>query len=138
MTQLNAYLRFYGNCREAMTFYQACLGGELWLQTFGESPMAGEMPPAMKDNVLHSSLTKDSLVLMAADMMEPGEVIKGNTFSLCVVGSSKAEIEPAFAKLSEGGNVGHPLNEEFFGTFGELTDKFGIDWMFQADSKANA
>jgi uncharacterized glyoxalase superfamily protein PhnB len=64
MTQLNAYLRFYGNCREAMTFYQACLGGELWLQTFGESPMAGEMPPAMKDNVLHSSLTKDSLVLM--------------------------------------------------------------------------
>lgn len=55
-----------------------------------------------------------------------------------MVGSSKAEIEPAFAKLSEGGNVGHPLNEEFFGTFGELTDKFGIDWMFQADSKANA
>ena len=41
MAQLNAYLRFNGKCREAMTFYQACLGGELTIQTVGESPMAG-------------------------------------------------------------------------------------------------
>ena len=28
MKQLNAYLRFDGNCREAMSFYQECLGGD--------------------------------------------------------------------------------------------------------------
>ena len=27
MTRINAYLHFAGNCREAMTFYQECLGG---------------------------------------------------------------------------------------------------------------
>src|SRR6185312_5274964 len=31
------YLIFNGNCREAMTFYQTCLGGELSVTTFGES-----------------------------------------------------------------------------------------------------
>ena len=28
MTHINAYLNFNGNCREAMTFYAECLGGE--------------------------------------------------------------------------------------------------------------
>ena len=77
-------------------------------------------------------------MLMASDMMGPEGVVKGNAIYLCVIGSSKEEIEPIFAKLSEGGNVGHPLKEEFFGTYGDLTDKFGIDWMFQADNNANA
>ena len=134
MTQLNAYLRFNGNCREAMTFYKSCLGGELTIQTVGESPMAGQMPPAIKDNVLHSVLAKDGFELLASDMTGPEGVVKGNTITLCIIGSNKAELEPIFAKLSAGGKVGHELKEEFFGTFGELTDKFGINWMFQADN----
>src|SRR5271169_5522167 len=109
MTQLNAYLRFNGNCREAMTFYQACLGGELTIQTVGESPMAGQMPPSTKDNVIHSVLAKDGFVLMASDMTGPEGVVNGDAISLAVIGSSKAEIEPIFAKLSAGGNVLHPL-----------------------------
>lgn len=138
MPQLNPYLRFNGNCREAMTFYQSCLGGELTLQTVGESPMAGQMPPAMQDKVMHSVLAKDGIVVMASDMTGPDGVKIGDAISLAVMGSSKAEIEPIFAKLSVGGNVLHPLTEEYFGTFGDLVDKFGIGWMFQADSNTNA
>lgn len=138
MTQLNAYLRFNGNCREAMTFYHACLGGELTLQTVGESPVASQMPPNMKDNVVHSTLAKDGFVLMASDMMGPEGVVKGNNISLCIIGSSKSEIEPIFAKLSAGGTVSTPLIEEYFGTFGNFTDRFGIEWMLQANSNANA
>jgi PhnB protein len=33
MAQLNPYLNFDNNCREAMNFYKYCLGGELKLQT---------------------------------------------------------------------------------------------------------
>jgi PhnB protein len=121
-----------------MTFYQSCLGGELNIQTVGESPMASQMPPALKDNVLHSVLANDGFVLMASDMMGPEGVVKGNTISLAIMGSSKAEIEPIFAKLSAGGTVNTPLTEEFFGTFGDITDKFGIGWMFQAGGNANA
>ena len=46
MAQLNPYLNFDRNCREAMNFYKDCLGGELFLQTVGEMPeMAAQMPP---------------------------------------------------------------------------------------------
>jgi PhnB protein len=131
MTQINAYLHFGGNCAEAMRFYKDCLGGELKMQTIGDSPMAAQMPKEIHGNVIHSVLEKDGFVIMASDMMEPGGVVQGNTMTLCVVADSKQEIETLFSKLSVGGTVGHPLKEEFFGTFGDLTDKYGIDWMFQ-------
>ena len=131
MTQINAYLHFGGNCAEAMRFYKDCIGGELKMQTVGESPMAAGMPKEVHGNVLHSVLEKDGFVIMASDMMEPGVMVTGNRMALCVVCSSKEEIETFYSKLSAGGKVGHPLKEEFFGTFGDLTDKYGIDWMFQ-------
>lgn len=67
MTQINAYLTFNGNCREAMMFYGFCLGGELIFQTIGESPLAEKMNPKMKDSVLHATLKKDKLVLKGTD-----------------------------------------------------------------------
>ena len=48
MTQINSYLTFSGNCREAMTFYRECLGGELYFQTIGESPLSEKMPEQMR------------------------------------------------------------------------------------------
>lgn len=131
MARLNPYLYFAGNCREAMTFYQACLGGELTVQPVGGSQMVAEMPPEMHDQVLHAMLASDDLVLMASDMLGPEEVVRGNAVNLCLVCTSKAEIETLFARLAEGGQVGHPLQEEFFGTFGDLIDKFGVSWMLQ-------
>src|SRR5438552_3145257 len=107
-----------------MTFYRDNFGGKLTLQTVGESPMAAQMPKESHKNVLHSVLEKDGFTLMAADMMEPGTAAKEGNVSLCMVCQSKAEIESLFSKLSAGGKIGHPLKEEFFGTFGEFTDKF--------------
>jgi len=133
MAQLNPYITFNGNSREAMEFYKACLGGELSIMTVGDSPVASQMPDK-KDNVLHSTLKKDGMVLMASDKIMPGELIQGNTITVCINGGTKEELQQFFAKLSEGGTVGQPLTESFFGTFGELKDKFGIDWMFQADN----
>ena len=134
MTQLNAYVTFNGNCREAMTFYQACLGGELNIQTFEASPMKDQMPAEMQSNVMHSLLKKDGIVIMASDMMGPGELVRGNGTSLCIIGRNRAEIQDFFDKLSEGGTVNQPLIDTFFGTFGSLTDKFGVSWMFEADN----
>jgi PhnB protein len=133
MAQLNPYITFNGNCREAMEFYKACLGGELSVMAVGDSPMASDMPDK-KNNVLHSMLKTDGMVLMASDMIMPGEMIRGNTITLCINGGTKEELQQFFTKLSEGGTVGQPLTEAFFGTYGELTDKFGMNWMFQADN----
>jgi len=130
MTYINAYLNFNGQCREAMTFYQQCLGGELVMQKISESPMAARMPSEMGVKILHSSLTKNELVLMASDMM--GNNVKGgNSISLCVNCSSDEEVNSFFNNLSKGGNVLEPLHQSFWGaTFGSLTDRFGITWIF--------
>lgn len=130
MTQINAYLHFNGNCREAMTFYKQCLGGELKMQTVGESPMAGQMPAVAQKQILHALLKNDGITLMGSDMMGPEGVTKGIAISLTLVCSSKNEIENFFPKLSAGGKVTHALKEEFFGTYGDLTDTYGINWMF--------
>jgi PhnB protein len=134
MAQLTPYLMFTGNCREAMEFYRDCLGGELTLQTVGESPAKDQMPAVTHNNVMHSQLVAGDLVFMASDMMGPGELVRGNGISLCIIGRTKAELQDFFTKLAEGGTVGQPLQETFFGTFGALTDKFGVNWMFEADN----
>ena len=53
MAQLNPYLTFNGNCRQAMEFYKACLGGELSLTTVGDSPMKDQMPAEAQNAVMH-------------------------------------------------------------------------------------
>ena len=130
MTQINSYLTFSGNCREAMTFYKECLGGELTLQTIGESPMSDKMPPQMKESILHSSLINGGLVLMGSDMVSEQGLIKGNAVSLCINCSSEKEIKTFYEKLSSGGKKDHPLENTFWGAvFGDLTDKYGNHWL---------
>ena len=134
MTKINSYLTFSGNCREAMTFYKECLGGELILQTIGESPLAGKMPAKMKEYVLHSTLIKDELILMGSDMVSENGLIKGNAVSLMLNCSSEEEILNSFEKLSSGGKKDHALENSFWGAlFGDLTDKFGNHWLLHFD-----
>ncbi len=130
MTTINSYLTFSGNCREAMTFYQDCLGGELHFQTIGESPLSDKMPNLMKDCILHSTLTNGALVLLGSDMVSEMGLIKGNSVSLSLNCNSEQEVNTFYAKLSEGGNADHPLEESFWGAlFGDLTDKYGNYWL---------
>ena len=134
MTQINSYLTFGGNCREAMTFYKNCLGGELTLQTIGESPLADKMPPQMQEGILHATLTKGTLVLMASDMVGENGLTKGNAVSLMLNCSSENEIKTFYNSLSAGGQATHPLENSFWGAlFGDLTDKFGNHWLLHFD-----
>ena len=133
MTHINAYLHFRGNCREAMTFYHDCLGGDLSMQTVGESPMANQMPPEAQQHIMHALLAKEDLMLMASDMMQEAPA-HGNTISLMLYCSSEDEIRSYFSKLSVGGTVKFPLAEQFWGAiYGELTDKFGMNWLLNFD-----
>lgn len=134
MTRINVYLTFNGNCREAMTFYRDCLGGELTFQTIGDSPMAGRMPPEINKNILHSTLVSDTLLLMGSDMVGEKGLVKGNTVSLMLDCASEAEIRACYTRLSEGGRATHPLEDTFWGAlFGDLTDKFGNQWLLHYD-----
>jgi PhnB protein len=129
-TQINSYLTFSGNCREAMTFYQECLGGELVFQTVDESPLSEKMPKKMKDCILHATLTKDTLILMGSDMVPESGLVKGNAISISINCDSEEEVKMFYKKLSKGGKADHPLEDTFWGAlFGNLTDKFGNHWL---------
>jgi PhnB protein len=134
MTQINAYVGFNGECSKAMEFYRECIGGELIFQTVGESPIANQCPEAMKGHVLHSSLTKGPLLLMATDMVGPDGFIKGNNVALSLNCSSEEEINTFYSKLSAGGKILESLKPSFWGSlFGCFIDKFGINWMLNYD-----
>ncbi len=138
MARLRPYLHFNGTTRQAMEFYRDILGGELEIQTVGETPWAASMPPmpgATADKVMHSTLTRGDLIIMAADMMDPSSFTKGDTVSLCLVCESKQEIEDLYKKLSEGGDVFMALDKAPFGWYAQLTDKFGTEWMLQFDGE---
>lgn len=130
MKQIITYLTFNGNCREAMNFYKDCLGGELTFQTIGDSPMADRIPKQMQHNILHATLIKDGITLMASDMVGDNGLIKGNAVSLMLNCSSEDEIRAWYSNLSADGQATHPIENTFWGAlFGGLTDKFGTYWL---------
>jgi PhnB protein len=61
-----------------------------------------------------------------------GHSIKfGNNISINLEPDSREEAERLFKALSAGGKVGMELAEMFWGGyFGSITDKFGVQWMF--------
>ncbi len=130
MTQINPYLNFNGQCREAMTFYQACLGGELMLHKIAESLMAAQMPSEAGAHILRGSLKKDGVVIMMGSDIMGAHLRQGNSVTLCLNCGSDEELNLFFDKLAAGGQVRFPPHQSLWGsTFGELVDKFGISWM---------
>lgn len=128
MARINAYLTFNGNCRQAMTFYQECLGGELTLQTLGDAEE--DIPVELRQVILHAVLVADSLVLMGSDMVGEKGLQRGNAVSLCLNCTSEEEIRRLYYRLSEGGQATDPLEDTFWGDlFGGLTDQFGNHWI---------
>jgi len=134
MKEITAYLNFDGNTREAMEFYKTCLGAELAIMTFADSPMKAQVPPGSEKRVMHARLTKGPLKLMASDTMPGMPFQQGNNFSLALDCETPQETEKLFTALSAGGKVIMPLQETFWATrFGMLTDKFGLNWMLDLE-----
>lgn len=127
--QLNPYLSFRDNAREALGFYQSVFGGELTTSTFGEFHASDD--PAEQDKIMHGQLTAgNGMVLMAADTPNRMEYRPGNNFSVSLSGDDESLLRGYWDKLSQGGTVAMPLEKAPWGdTFGMCTDRFGIQWL---------
>jgi len=111
-------LSFDGNCEEAMRLYADCLGAEVHVLLEGR-------------RVMHAYVTKGSLTIMASDCPTGMLPQPGNNFYICLECESVAEQDRVFAALGEGGTVTMPLQLMFWDArFGMLTDRFGVNWMF--------
>lgn len=128
MKQITPYLIFDGNCRDAMTFYKQCIGGELSTTTFGEGEPSS--PPEAKDRLMHARLERGSTLLMASDSMQGMPVNRGNNFFLSIACDSVDEVKKLFASLSAGGKPSMPPADTFWNAhFAMFTDKFAMNWM---------
>ena len=128
MSQLNPYLHFKNQARDAMEFYKSVFGGELQLMSFKDSNMP--VPAAEENNVMHSTLTAGDMVFMASDTPSEWEYKPGTNVGMSLSGDNESELRGYFQKLSEGANVAQPLEKAPWGdTFGLLYDKYGIEWM---------
>ena len=135
MGQLITCLVFNGNCREAMEFYQSCLGGELYFQTLSESPKTGKLPNHFKEYVVWASLQRENLVLIGTDLTDE-DLMPGNSISLLLNCSDEGRLRAFYENLGVGGKSTHPVQMTHWGDlFGGLTDRYGNRWMFQCRSK---
>ena len=132
MIGVQPYLNFNGNCEEAINFYKDVLGGEiLFIQRYGESPMKGMGPD---NNVMHCTLKVGDSHIMAADNPEGQPASVGSNISLAIGSNDPAGAESMFEKMADGGSVTMPMQQTFWAErFGMLTDKYGINWMFNCE-----
>jgi PhnB protein len=127
-SQLNPYLSFTDNARQAMEFYASIFGGTLTLSTFGE--YGAEGPEA--DKIMHGQLHNDDtgFALMGADTPEGMDYQPGTNISVSLSGDDAEELRGYWAKLAEGGTVSVPLEKQMWGDeFGMCVDRFGVPWM---------
>jgi PhnB protein len=129
MKTVTAYLNFDGNCRQAMTFYQQCLGTDLELTPFPDAEGKPQTDP--RAGIMHARLTRGSQPLLMASDTPPGSSVRaGNNFSVSVDCETLEEIERVFSALGKGGQVRMPLGNMPWGArFGMLADQFGVQWM---------
>jgi PhnB protein len=137
MKEINVYLNFPGNCREAMEFYKKCLGGDLQLMPYSGSPM--KVPEGSGDLIIHARLANGKAVVMASDSMPGRPIHTGNNFWVAVACESPKETDRIFAAMSEQAiSVVMPPQETFWAArFAMLTDKFGVNWMFNCENPMN-
>src|SRR5579872_6370703 len=127
-TTLSPYLNFNGKTAQAMRFYQSVLGGELYIQSFGDAGMG--QSDQEKNLTLHAALTNSAIQLYASDGRPDMHVTFGDNVHLSLQGTDSSTLTSYFNGLAEGGNVEMPLSKQFWGdTFGMLTDQFGVHWM---------
>lgn len=136
MTTLTPYLLFDGNCAGAMAFYQKCLGGTLSMTTVHDTPMKEHFPQNQHQKVVYARLTNGTIDLSASDWLHLTRTRQqGNATCLYINGSEYEEIKSFFVNLSEEADHGllDPLQDMPFGTYGALTDKYGVRWMFRVE-----
>jgi PhnB protein len=128
-TKVYPYLNFDGQTAEAMKYYHSIFGGELKIQTYGESGMADK--PEVASRVMHADINGELVSLMASDTHPEHSppLVLGNNMTISLVGTDKDELTRCFNQLSEGGTIMMPLEKQFWGDiYGQLVDRFGIQW----------
>lgn len=144
MARVTTYLNFTRSTEEAFSFYRSVFKTEYVtpIMRFKDSPPCPGSPPLPEADaglVMHVALPiLGGHVLMGSDAPESMgfKVNVGNNTYINLEPDTRAETDRLFAALAEGGKVEMPLQDMFWGAYwGCLTDRFGVQWMFNCAAK---
>jgi len=126
--KMHTYVNFAGKCAEAFRYYEKHLGAKIgMIMTHGQAPDQSQVRPEWRDAVLHARIAIGGTELSGADIPN-AEPMRSAYLTLNT--ESDGEAERIFSALSDGGQVFMPIQETFFASrFGQLRDRFGINWM---------
>ncbi len=144
MARVSTYLNFPRTTEEAFNYYKSIFGTEFSdpIARYRDIPPQPGQPPLSEADgklVMHVALPiLGGHVLMGTDA--PGsmgfKLNQGNNVYINLEPDTRAETERLFNALAAGGKIGMPLTDMFWGGyFGNLTDQFGIEWMFNCTAK---
>jgi PhnB protein len=127
-SQLNPYLNFNGNARQAMEFYASVFGGNLTLNTYAQFG-AKDSPDA--ERIMHGMLETDAgYTIMGADITSDMEYQPMAGFAVSLSGDDADTLRGYWEKLSASGTTTMPLQKQVWGDeFGMCLDKFGVSWL---------
>ena len=127
-------LSFNGQCEAAFRFYEECLNGKIaTMLTWGESPMAAEMPPGWDAKIIHATFKIGNGEITGSDV-PAGDYKQPQGFEVMLQMDDAGAAERVFRALAEKGKAVMPLQETFWALrFGVLIDQFGIPWSINCE-----
>jgi PhnB protein len=133
---VNPYLNFNGTAEKAIKLYEGALGAKVeHVSRFGDTP-GMDIPPSEKNRVMHALLRIGDTAVMLSDTMPNMPPPAGNNVHVSLNCDDVADMTQRFDALAAGGKVTMPLQDTFWGAkFGMLTDAFGINWMFNCETR---
>ena len=144
MARVSTYLNFSRSTEAAFVFYKGVFGTEFSgpIARFKDIPPQPGQPPLPEQDgnlVMHVALPiLGGHMLMGTDAPDSMgfKLRQGNNVHINLEPDTRSETNRLFRLLAEGGKVETPLQEMYWGGyFGNLTDKFGVQWMFNCMSK---
>lgn len=128
-----------GQAEEAVAFYKDVFDAKVesmdyakdWPQEF-----EGDIPEGHKNHIMHAHLTvESSSSLMLADIFPGQSYQPGSTITIMLDIKTVDVAETLFEKLSVEGKITTPLSETGFSpAYGQIKDKFGIEWQIVTES----
>jgi PhnB protein len=136
ITKITPYLNFDGTAAKAIQLYERALGAKTdGIHRFGDIP-GNEVAPENRDRVSHAHLQIGDASVMISDTYPGMPFTPGSGVHVCLDFTDVAEMTAKFEALAAGGKVTMAPQPAFWGaTFGMLTDAYGVQWMFNCNSK---
>lgn len=122
---IHPFLMFDGTAEEAMNTYISIFDSSeiINITRYGANEAGNE------GSVLHATFSIKGQEFMTSDSNVQHAFTFTPSISLFVTCDSEEEIDQAFEKLSQGGEILMPLDAyPFSAKFGWINDKFGVSW----------